>query len=146
MQNAEFRLNRYISSSLLKNFTFNIFLSLSNTVRAKRKEKLHPCMNIYFQTKTDITRFYISNYNFRTSLKNAVMPATNKTQYRTPWRVSCQRTLWNKQSSRLTGNSHFDEIQDSPGKVERKLAKQAKEIEKLYFYFFSSGSLMYRYQ
>ena len=84
MQNAEFQLNRYISSSLLKNSTFNIFLSLSTTVRAKRKEKLHPCMYIYFQTKTDITRFYILNYNFRTSLKNAVMLATNETQYRTP--------------------------------------------------------------
>ena len=103
-------------------------------------------MYIYFQTKTDITRFYILNYNFRTSLKNAVMPATNETQYRTPWRVSRQRILWNLQSFRLTGNSHFDEIQDSPGKVERKLAKQAKEIEKLYFYFFGSRSLMYRYQ
>ena len=49
-------------------------------------------MYIYFQTKTDITRFYILNYNFRTSLKNAVMLAINETQYRTPWRVSCQRT------------------------------------------------------
>lgn len=68
------------------------FLSLSTTVRAKRKEKLHPCMCIYFQTKTDITKFYNLNYNFRTSLKNAVMLATNETQYRTPWRVSCQRT------------------------------------------------------
>lgn len=81
-----------IESIYFKNSTFNIFLSLSTTVRAKRKEKLHPCMYIYFQTKTDITRFYILNYNFRTSLKNAVMLATNETQYRTPWRVSCQRT------------------------------------------------------
>ena len=92
MQNAEFRLNRYISSSLLKNSTFNIFFIFINHGESEKKRKLHPCMYIYFQTKTDITRFYILNYNFRTSLKNAVMLATNETQYRTPWRVSCQRT------------------------------------------------------
>ena len=146
MQNAEFQLNRYISSSLLKNSTFNIFFSLSTTVRAKRKEKLYPCMYIYFQTKTDITRFYILNYNFRTSSKNAVMSATNETQYRTPWRVSCQRTPLELAVISLNGEFAFWRNPRFIGKVERKLAKQAKEIEKLYFYFFGSGSLMYRYQ
>ena len=80
-------------------------------------------MYIYFQTKTDITRFYILNYNFRTSLKNAVMPATNETQYRTPWRVSCQRTPLELAVISLNGEFAFWRNPRFIGKSRKKVGK-----------------------
>ena len=45
MQNAEFRLNRYISSSLLKNSTFNIFFIFINHGESE-KRKITP-LHVY---------------------------------------------------------------------------------------------------
>lgn len=46
MQNAEFRLNRYISSSLLKNSTFNIFFIFINHGESEKKRKITP-LHVY---------------------------------------------------------------------------------------------------
>ena len=48
MQNAEFQLNRYISSSLLKNSTFNIFFISINHGESEKKRKIVPLHEYLF--------------------------------------------------------------------------------------------------